>query len=239
MIQGYENIPEVSTSANSSLQKVFENAMPVLKNVLTVVPTTTDLPDGWKGFYEKDGERRIYYNINGTIEVEFLTVSDTLQYLGTDASGNKGYFDLPTYEEFPQYGVVMWPKTIATIPSGWIIYDGNNGTTNWLGDKFLKTVTNGSTNPGSSGGASTHAHGVGSYSVGNHSHSVTIADQGWGKYYGGAFTNFGIADRSSGTDRIQERSFTTSSNGAAGIGGTSASANHTPPWVDWVPIGKT
>ncbi len=48
--------------------------------------------------------------------------------------------------------IVMWAGTIATIPAGWVICDGNNGTPNLLA-KFIKGVATAATNPGGTGGA--------------------------------------------------------------------------------------
>lgn len=53
--------------------------------------------------------------------------------------------------------IVMWSGTIASIPSGWVICDGNNGTPNLLA-KFVKGVATAATNPGATGGSTTHTH---------------------------------------------------------------------------------
>lgn len=50
----------------------------------------------------------------------------------------------------------MWAGLIASIPSGWALCDGNNGTPN-LSGRFIKGT---SSNPGSTGGAATHGHTV-------------------------------------------------------------------------------
>ncbi len=68
------------------------------------------------------------------------------------------------------YGVIaMWRGTTASIPSGWVLCDGNNSTPNLL-DKFVKSVPTAATNPGATGGLSTvtlslaqmpaHRHGI-------------------------------------------------------------------------------
>lgn len=55
---------------------------------------------------------------------------------------NKGFID-------------AWTGTIANIPRGWAICDGNNGTPDLI-DKFVRCVPNSSTDPGGTGGSSTH-----------------------------------------------------------------------------------
>jgi hypothetical protein len=53
--------------------------------------------------------------------------------------------------------VVIWTGTVANIPSGYVVCDGNNSTQNLL-NKYVKNQTNASTEAGSTGGALTHNH---------------------------------------------------------------------------------
>ncbi len=50
--------------------------------------------------------------------------------------------------------IVMWSGTIASIPGGWVICDGTNGTPNLLA-MFVQGVATAATNPGTTGGAVT------------------------------------------------------------------------------------
>lgn len=52
--------------------------------------------------------------------------------------------------------IAMWHGTLANIPAGWIICDGQNGTPD-LRDKFVKGAAGGQ-NPGDVGGSATHTH---------------------------------------------------------------------------------
>ncbi len=52
----------------------------------------------------------------------------------------------------PSGVIAMWHGTIASIPSGWVICDGNNSTPNLLA-KFVEGVATAATNPGTTGGA--------------------------------------------------------------------------------------
>lgn len=63
--------------------------------------------------------------------------------------------------------IVMWSGTLATIPSGWALCDGTNGTPN-LTDRFIYGVSSGQ-NPGPTGGNAAHTHTVdpASFSSGN------------------------------------------------------------------------
>lgn len=51
----------------------------------------------------------------------------------------------------PRGCIVMWSGTLDNIPSGWALCDGVGGRPNLL-DKFVKGVTNSTTNPGNDGG---------------------------------------------------------------------------------------
>ena len=83
----------------------------------------------------------------------------------------------------PSGAIIMWSGTLATIPAGWVLCDGTNGTPNLL-DRFVISVPNNATNPGATGGSNSvtlsvaqlpsHTHtGSGSTSTdGAHTHSL-------------------------------------------------------------------
>jgi hypothetical protein len=52
--------------------------------------------------------------------------------------------------------IIFWSGTIATIPAGWALCNGGNGTPD-LRSKFVKGAAAGN-NPGGTGGAATHTH---------------------------------------------------------------------------------
>lgn len=60
-------------------------------------------------------------------------------------------------ESLPIGAIVMWSGAIASIPSGWALCDGTNGTPD-LRNRFIRGVPNSSTNPGATGGSTTHDH---------------------------------------------------------------------------------
>lgn len=61
-------------------------------------------------------------------------------------------------QQYLQGMVVMWSGSIATIPDGWVLCDGNNGTPD-LTDRFV-IAAGGSKSPDDTGGSSTHSHNV-------------------------------------------------------------------------------
>lgn len=91
--------------------------------------------------------------------------------------------------------VVMWAGLLSDMPAGWAICDGNNGTPDLTG-RFVRSVSDAATNPGATGGTSSHtlsendlpvhSHTGGTDSGGNHSHPYDYStinnnerDQDW------------------------------------------------------------
>lgn len=72
----------------------------------------------------------------------------------------------------PQGAIVMWSGSLASIPTGWALCDGSNGTPD-LRDRFVYGCSAGQ-EPGPTGGAASHSH-----TVSAHAHSVRI----WSEYY--------------------------------------------------------
>ncbi len=69
----------------------------------------------------------------------------------------------------PSGVIVMWSGTLATIPDGWALCDGTNGTPD-LRARFILGASAGQ-NPGGTGGSSSHSH-----SIGSHYHSCTFVN---------------------------------------------------------------
>lgn len=68
----------------------------------------------------------------------------------------------------------MWAGTLATIPAGWNLCDGNNGTPD-LRSRFVMGAA-AAANPGGTGGASTHSHAFTQPTAANesaHTHTYT------------------------------------------------------------------
>lgn len=70
--------------------------------------------------------------------------------------------------------IIIWTGTLATIPAGWDLCDGSGGRPD-LRSRFLRGVNTNVTNPGTTGGSTTHTHSESSRA---HSHggSSTTGD---------------------------------------------------------------
>ncbi len=85
--------------------------------------------------------------------------------------------------ELPSGVIVMWSGSIASIPSGWALCDGSNGTPD-LRDRFI-VGAGGSYDVGDTGGSNTvtlttshlprHSHTVSIGEAGNHNHTGTTS----------------------------------------------------------------
>lgn len=84
-------------------------------------------------------------------------------------------------DSLPQGCIIMWGGTLSTIPGGWQLCDGTNGTPDLRG-RFIMSVNSGE-NPGSTGGNSSHNH---SGTTGSSSSQIWIDDNSGGSDYWGA-----------------------------------------------------
>jgi len=86
--------------------------------------------------------------------------------------------------------IILWSDSIATIPSGWVICDGNNGTPN-LTDRFVihaDADSSGTRDVGDTGGSHTmidHTH-TDNLAVANETHKHNVITKGFGGGSGGS-----------------------------------------------------
>jgi microcystin-dependent protein len=104
-----------------------------------------------------------------------------------DGTSNPSW-TLPAPDMFPAGGIIMWSGSVASIPTGWLLCDGANGTPN-LQNRFI--VGAGDTHaPGATGGADsvtlaeanlpshTHSFSATTGGAGGHSHTGTTNTAG-------------------------------------------------------------
>ena len=128
----------------------------------------------------------------------------------------------------PKYAIVEWTGTIANIPLGYILCDGNNGTPNML-DYFVKGA-NDSSEIGNAGGSSVHNHTASSHNHTQDGHTHTVSatassSQEWvygGSAYYYSAVNHGHPDSSSGSTIATNQATTIT------ISNCSSQANYPP-----------
>ncbi len=111
--------------------------------------------------------------------------------------------------------IIKWSGTLAAIPSGWLLCDGNNGTPD-MRSRFSRQVPNATSDAGTVGGADTHVLVTGEIAA--HGHPVS----------GDAhFHIWGTSGASQGDDG-NTSSVTSSSNnlGTITVGSTGADEAH-------------
>lgn len=140
----------------------------------------------------------------------------------------------------------IWAGTLATIPAGWQLADGTNGTPD-LRDVFPRGAAAGQSG-GATGGAATHAH---DYSdVVTHSHAVNVTDPGHSHtqrvnsaatgglsgYTADTSTNTAATSGYATVSATTGVTATTSAPGGAVATGTTATGSSLPPYrtVLWV-----
>ena len=126
--------------------------------------------------------------------------------------------------------IAVWLGSLNSIPTGWVLCDGNNGTPNLMG-RYVKNATAPATEVGNTGGALTHTHtGVDhSHSVPSHTHSRT--------YSNNSTSTGATGDPPTAPRPAHPHNHGTASSGSAS--GTTANAapdapaeNHEPPHVE-------
>ena len=80
----------------------------------------------------------------------------------------------------PKYAIVKWSGTIANIPLGYVLCDGNNGTTDLRG--YFEKGALDSSEIGNTGGSSVHAHTASSHNHTQNSHIHVVSSSGNAAY---------------------------------------------------------
>lgn len=123
----------------------------------------------------------------------------------------------------PSGVIMMWSGTVNTIPSGYALCDGGNGTPN-LFDKFILSIPDPVTNPGISGGNHSYSLSVAQLPAHTHTGSATTSTNG-DHGHGGNTTQDGSHDHGrSGTNSV--------GNGGFGLLERSGGGNNTVGTVD-------
>jgi hypothetical protein len=91
----------------------------------------------------------------------------------------------------PSGGIIIWTGTIANIPAGWVICDGNNSTPNLL-TRFLEGVATAATNPGAAGGATSKSTAGHQHAGGSHQHDQNTWAGGTNNTAGGYLFAMGV-----------------------------------------------
>jgi hypothetical protein len=147
----------------------YENALtfssPLSRSTNTISLGTVGVANGGTGQTSfTDGQLLIGNSTGNTLTKSTLTAGT-----GISITNGGGSITINATASVPSGVIVMWSGTLATIPTGWALCNGANGTPNLL-DRFILSV-NTSENPGSTGGA--HSYSLASGQLPAHSHTGT------------------------------------------------------------------
>ena len=130
----------------------------------------------------KTGTNLAFNSASGQLEAGSFkkTGGSSSEFLKADGSIDSNSYATAS-SGFPTGGIIMWSGSIATIPSGWALCDGQNSTPD-LRDRFIVGAGN-NYSVGSTGGAAdavvvehNHSNGsLGTSSEGNHTHTVSAS----------------------------------------------------------------
>ena len=180
------------------------------------------------------GSRQFYIVVNKTSSTQSIKLCGTGPTTGvTVASGNAAICvwngsDFTQAGGIPSGGIVMWSGSIASIPGGWYLCDGTNGTPN-LRDKFV--VGAGTTYAVAATGGSADAITV------SHTHTASVTDPGHAHLWGTPNSVFGAGGGSyswgaQGNNTPQYNTSTATTGISVGISTTGSSGTNAnlPPY---------
>lgn len=109
----------------------------------------------------------------GAVDVRGETLQLDDNQIGVSKINGLAAFILAT--AVPSGIISMWSGSSASIPDGWYLCNGLNGTPD-LTDKFIIGAGGVNYDPGDEGGAATHSHVNTMDAAGVHTHTVTVDD---------------------------------------------------------------
>jgi len=125
---------------------------------------------------------------------------------------------------FPSGGIIIWSGSVASVPSGWYLCNGSNGTPD-LRDRFV--VGAGSTYAVAATGGSANAIVV------SHTHTATVTDPGHAHSYTTSnFTGNQNSGQALATDSVSSTTGSNTTGISVGISTTGSSATNAnlPPY---------
>ncbi|MFC1546812.1 hypothetical protein ACFL4O_03735, partial [bacterium] len=212
---------QISASANDKDLYIWSNKDTINKDADIRFMSTTNgntNPSGWQTNMVIKGD-------SGNVGIGTTSPEKELDITGEVRSTVSGV----EFYMVPKGGIILWSGSIESIPAGWALCNGSNGTPD-LRDRFIVGAGS-SYSPDNTGGANSvtlsvnqlpaHSHSGSTSSAGAHSHSVTISatrawEPGSQPYKIGYRDTVGVQDFSFGTSTAgsHTHSFSTSNTGS-------------------------
>lgn len=192
------------------LKSVLKATLPNANAAINGIHTGTTAPTSTSA-------GQLWYDTSGTGELKVRNKADSA-FTAVDT----------TSSALPAGVIAMWSGSAASIPSGWVICDGNNSTPNLTGRFVIHADADsgGTYDVGDTGGSTTSgAHTLTTAEMPSHTHS----------YLQRGFTK---SDPGSGSQDFSDEGGSQNT-GSAGGGGAHSHANTIPPYYALCYIMKT
>ena len=200
----------------------------------------------------KSTVKSTFPNIDGPMTA---TEADLNLMTGAAAAGitstELGYLDgvtssiqaqLTAIQVIPSGVILLWSGTLGSIPTGYVLCDGTNGTPN-LTSRFVVGANSGNYSPGSTGGASTVTLSVAQLPAHTHVATSVVTDPGHTHDYAGVTgsSGAGASGRDSDPTTLTTQSATTGVTVATTNASTGSGIDHEnrPPYYALAYIMKT
>ena len=175
-------------------------------------------------------------DINGAILVDSQIATQEEAIAGTDNTKIMTALRVAQLAiNIPSGGIILWYGSVESIPAGWALCDGNNGTPD-LRDRFVVGAGSSNYAVGATGGSATvsltaaelpsHTHSLTTGEAASHSHSITsVFNAGTGSAAGMVYSAAGQPYPDQATNAT-----TTALTGSSGATGTGSAHENRPPY---------
>jgi len=142
----------LNIAAGTAYVKDADDGMYQVVSSATESLTATASNTNYVYLHSDNGANWLTISTSATVPDDAMLLATVVAGASTITSVTNVTSGLPSY--VPPGVIVAWSGVLASIPSGWLLCDGNNGTPNLI-DRFLQGITTSSTNPGTTGGSHT------------------------------------------------------------------------------------
>jgi hypothetical protein len=185
----------------------------------TAAGSGVTIPPGKSALLRSDGTNIIDqinyvssgFNVGGNFSVAGTATLSANPTLALQAA-TKQYVDSAANASFPSGGIIMWSGSIASIPAGWYLCNGSNGTPD-LRDRFIVGAGSSYAVAGTGGSkdaivvSHTHTYSGNTNSAGDHRHGLN-------GNVGGSLARLGVSTcRVAGITNVNGEQFEYSYNG--------------------------
>ena len=150
---------DLDVAAGTAYVKDANNGMFQVVSNATETLTATASSTNYVYLHSDNGSNWLTISTSAAVPSDAVLLATVVAGASSITSVTNVTSGLPSY--VPPGIIVAWSGALGSIPSGWLLCDGNNGTPNLI-DRFLQGITTSTTEPGTTGGA----------------HSITIGTTG-------------------------------------------------------------